>query len=255
MIPAGLLTSLGHDVVMYGLRLAAVVLALFLGWQAAKYLQRALLRGLAHAEIDQTISRFVANLGRVALLTLIALGALGALGVETSSFSAAIAGASVAIGLSFRDTLSNVAAGFMLLVFRPFRVGDVVNVAGATGTVFEIDLFLTKIDTADGRRVVMPNGTVFRSNIENHTHLPDRRVDATLIVVSTDVERVKLLLEAAMRPLAHASPPPIARLTRIAANTEWSLQFWCTDAAADETRHQVLAAVVAALSDAGVALA
>jgi small conductance mechanosensitive channel len=247
-------SAIAHDVFVYVLRLALVLAGVLIGWQLASLAQRATLRGMDRGGIDVTIGRFVANLLRVGLLALMAIAALGALGVETSAFSAAIAGASVAIGLSFRDTLANVAAGFMLLLFRPFRVGDFVNVAGVSGKVFEIDLFITKLDTADNRRLVLPNGTVFRANIENTTHHPQRRVDVVVQVSSNDPEKVRAILQEAVKPHALPEPAPIAQLTRLAAPSDWSLRFWCNGADYDEVRHKALASVAVALAAGGLPL-
>jgi small conductance mechanosensitive channel len=250
-----MLSALGHDLVLYALRVVIVAAAVFLAWQLAGLARRTTIGALDRAGIDQTISRFVANLTRVVLIALALLAAFGALGVETSGFSAAIAGASVAIGLAFRDTLANVAAGFMLLIFRPFRVGDIVNVGGVTGRVLELDLFLTRLDTADNRRLILPNGTVFRSNIENHTHHRLRRVDVTMLVTSTDPEKVREILESALRPVALPEPPPVAQLVRLAASSEWSVRFWCDGPSYDEVRHRGLAAAAAGLAAAGIAVA
>lgn len=248
-------SAIAHDVFVYVLRVALVLGAMFVGWQLASVAQRATLKGLDRGGIDVTIGRFVANLLRVGLLTLMAIAALGALGVETGAFSAAIAGASVAIGLSFRDTLANVAAGFMLLLFRPFRVGDTVNVAGVSGRVFEIDLFITKLDTGDNRRIVLPNGTVFRSNIENTTAHEKRRVDVIVQVPTNEPEKIRKLLEDAVAPHALADPKPVAQLVRLGAPSDWSLRFWCHGAEYDEIRHLGLAAVATALAAADLPLA
>ena len=108
---------------------------------------------------------------------------LGLFGIQTASFAAILAAAGFAVGMALQGTLGNFASGVMLLIFRPFKVGDVVSAAGQTGKVVEIDIFSTVFDTPDNRRIIIPNGSVFGGTIENISHHATRRVD---VAVGTD---------------------------------------------------------------------
>ena len=112
-----------------------------------------------------TLTKFFANFARYVVLIVAIVAILGRVGVDTASFAAILAAAGFAIGLAFQGTLSNFSAGVMLLVFRPFKVGDMVQVNGITGVVEEIELFTTQMNTADNRRMIIPNGSIFGASI------------------------------------------------------------------------------------------
>ena len=145
----------------YGTRVVGVLVVLFIAWLGAGWVGRTVLRSLERARFDSTLSRFLAKISRWAILLFTVLSCLSMFGIQTTSFAAVIGASALAIGLAFQGTLSNFASGAMLLLFRPFKVGDVVNVAGHTGTVFEIDLFSTTLDTPDNRRIILPNSKVY----------------------------------------------------------------------------------------------
>lgn len=163
--------------ITYGTRVVGVFVLLFAAWIVSKWTRRLVVKALEKARFDLTLTRFFGNLSKWAILIMAALTALGVFGVETTSFAAVIAAGGLAVGLAFQGTLSNFASGVMLLVFRPFKVGDVVTVAGLLGIVQEIDLFNIKVDTPDNRRIILPNSSVFGSTIENITHHERRRAD------------------------------------------------------------------------------
>ena len=160
----------------FGVKVLGVVALLILAWIAASWSSRSILKGLRRAHIDETLSKFTAKMAKWMILLFAVLGCLGLFGVSVASFAAVIAASAFAIGLAFQGSLSNFSAGVMLLVFRPFKVGDVILVAGHTGKVDEIALFTTTLDTSDNRRLIVPNSSVFGSTIENVTHHPVRRV-------------------------------------------------------------------------------
>ena len=133
-------------------------------------------------------------------------------GIKTTSFAAVIGAAGLAVGLAFQGTLSNFAAGVMLLVFRPFNVGDVVNAAGVLGKVHCIQLFAVAIDTFDNRRIIIPNSAVFGSTIENISHHPIRRADVDVGTDYTaDIDQTRDVLTAPvyLRPTGQNHPRAI----------------------------------------------
>ncbi len=182
----------------FGLRLLGVFVLVIVGLTLAAWAQRLTRRALEKARIEVTLTKFFGRLVRWAVLLLIALAVLGIFGIPTASFAVVLGAAGLAIGLAFQGTLSNFAAGIMLLIFRPFKVGDVVNVAGVLGKVDEIQIFSTSIDTFDNRRFIIPNSNIFGATIENITYHPKRRVDVNVgTAYSADLQKTRGILESA----------------------------------------------------------
>ena len=132
---------------------------------------------LEKQKVDPTVLRYVGSIVTVTLNVLLVIGILGYFGIQTTTFAALIAGAGIAIGAAWAGLLANFAAGAFLIVLRPFKVGDFVTMAGITGTVTEIGLFATTINTPDNVSTVVGNNKIFSDNIQNFTHNPFRRVD------------------------------------------------------------------------------
>ena len=141
-------------------------------------------------------------MARWAILALGVITAIGILGIPTASFAALIAAAGLAVGLALQGSLGNFASGVMLLIFRPFKVGDYINAAGTAGTVQEIQLFATILDTPDNRRLIVPNGEVFGSTIENVSFHETRRCDvAGGTDYGADLDEVRAVLKSAAEAL------------------------------------------------------
>ncbi len=132
---------------------------------------------LERQKVDPTVLRYVGSIVTVTLNILLVIGILGYFGMQTTTFAALVAGAGIAIGAAWAGLLSNFAAGAFLIVLRPFKVGDFVSVGGVTGTVTEIGLFATTLNTMDNIATVVGNNKIFGENIQNFTHNPFRRVD------------------------------------------------------------------------------
>jgi small conductance mechanosensitive channel len=155
---------------------------------------------------------------------------LGTLGIETTSLAAALAAAGFAIGMALSGTLGNVASGIMLLLFRPFRVGDAVVVNGVTAKVYQINLFNTELDTFDNRRIIMPNNAVFGNTIENISYHPTRRVDVTVgTTYSSDIDQARAVLTRVARSVEGglADPEPAIVLSGMGASSiDWAVRVW-----------------------------
>jgi small conductance mechanosensitive channel len=190
---------------------------------------------MAKAQIDETLTRFVGHLVRWLVILLAVLACLGVFGVQTTSFAAVIGAAGLAVGLAFQGTLSNFAAGVMLLVFRPFSVGDVVNAAGVLGKVQAIELFTVAIDTFDNRRIIIPNSSVFGSTIENVSYHPIRRADVDVGTDYTaDIDQTRELLLAAAKSVEGGleDPAPDVFLAGLGASSvDWSVTGFATTGA------------------------
>jgi len=185
--------------------------------------------------VDETLGRFVAKLVYYSIIIFALLGVLGKFGVSVSSFAAVVAAAGFAIGLAFQGTLSNFAAGVLLLVFRPFKVGDVINAAGITANVYEIDLFSTTFDTPDNRRIIVPNSAISSGTIENVSHHNERRVDISVDVsYSASLDKTRETLTSAAESLRDKLIDGQGRgyqivLTDLGESAvKWSIRFWAS---------------------------
>ena len=179
----------------YALKLIAAVLVFLIGKWIARKIARILAILLENREIDVTLIGFLENITYYALLILVLIAAAGQLGINTTSFLTIVGTAGLAVGLALKDSLSNFASGVMLILFHPFRVGDVVNAGGATGVVESITIFNTIINTFDNQRVIVPNGSVTGNVITNVTANPTRRVDLIVgISYDDDIAQAKSIL-------------------------------------------------------------
>jgi len=209
-----LVTELQLIVVNGGLSLATGIIILAIGWMAATWAKRGLEAGLARLPIDLTLKPLIASLARYGILVLTVLLVVQQFGVQTTSLIAVVGAAGLAIGLALQGTLSNVASGVMLLVLRPFRVGQFVEVAkGKQGTVREIGLFTTLLITRDGVYVSIPNSSIFGEDIVNFTRERIRRVTFTVPVDwVNDLNLVEKTIvdTVAANPLVLKEPAPSA---------------------------------------------
>jgi small conductance mechanosensitive channel len=160
---------LGSLFVLYGINFAGALAVAILGWWAAGAVRRVVARALSFNRIDQTLANFLSNFARYAVLVLVFLIILQLIGIQATSLIAVIGAASLAIGLALQGTLSNMAAGVMLLLFRPFRLGDDIEVAGKRGTVRDLDLFMTELAGAENVQILVPNSQIWNAAIINHT--------------------------------------------------------------------------------------
>ncbi len=151
-------------------------------------------------EADPTLVPFISGLVYCLVLFLVVVAVLGLFGIPTASFVAVLGAASLAVGLALQGTLSSFAGGVMLLVFRPFKVGDVVDVAGSLGTVQEVGIFSTVLHTPDNGRIVIPNSSVFGQVIKNFTANDRRRIDLVVgVSYDDDLERARKTIDRVIR--------------------------------------------------------
>ncbi|HSG05549.1 MAG TPA: mechanosensitive ion channel domain-containing protein, partial [Nitrospiria bacterium] len=161
----------------FGLKVIAALVILVVGRWAAHFLGNFSRKVMNKRGVDATIVAFVGNLTYIGLMAFVILAALGQLGIQTTSFIAIIGAAGLAIGLALQGSLANFAAGFLMIIFRPFKVGDVIDAAGVVGSVEEIQVFTTHLKTADNKKVIIPNAKLTSDNITNFTANDTRRVD------------------------------------------------------------------------------
>jgi small conductance mechanosensitive channel len=182
-------------VALYGLRILAAAGIMIAGRIAAGLLRSFARRMAEKTRADTTITTFVGNIVYATILVFSLLAALGQLGVETTAFIAVLGAAGLAVGLAFQGSLANFSAGFLMVVFRPFRVDDFVEGGGVTGVVRDIGIFTTTIMTPDNRRVIVPNAKLTGDIIINYTAEKQRRVDLTVgVSYDADIDKVRDVL-------------------------------------------------------------
>lgn len=200
----------------FGGKLIIALLVLVIGF----WLVRLLIRLLSKSKLmkkDPTVAKFLSGALKISLNTLVIVTVIGILGVPMSSVIAVIASAGVAIGLALQGALSNFAGGIMILLFRPFRIGDFVDAGGYSGTIKEIGIFYTVMTTPDNREVTIPNGTITGASVVNYSVNDTRRIDLTVSVAyGSDVNRVRTVLldETQKNPLVQTDPAPFVRLSK-----------------------------------------
>lgn len=186
------LPGLMEMVSAWGIKVLGALAVLIIGRMIAGIVRRMTVKGMERAQLDTTLIPFLSGMVYYLLLTLVIIAVLGLFGVPTAQFVAILGAAGLAVGLALQGTLANFAAGVMLLVFRPFRVGDFVEVAGTSGSVVAIRVFSTTMNTGDNVRIVVPNGTVWGSVIKNYS-INDTRRNDMVVGVSYDDDLGKVI--------------------------------------------------------------
>ena len=186
-----------HLIAGYGLDALGGIVIAAVGWYAAKRIQRLVLRALRRTKkIEETFAMTIANVARYTVIVFVGVLVLSQFGVQTASIIAALSVAGIAIALAMQGTLSNIAAGSMLLFLRPFRVGEYIDADGIAGTIDELGLLTTQMRTSDGIYVMVPNNQLWNKAIKNYSRLPTRRLSLVIgISYDDDIEAALRVLE------------------------------------------------------------
>ncbi|MEN8246505.1 MAG: mechanosensitive ion channel domain-containing protein [Thermodesulfobacteriota bacterium] len=181
---------------LYGVNIIAALAIFIVGRWVAKIVRNVTTKVMTKKNVDPIIVGFTCNIAYIALLIFIIIAALGQLGIQTTSFIAILGAAGLAIGLALQGSLSNFAAGFLMVIFRPFNVGDYIEGAGVSGTVEEIQIFTTTLVTPDNKTVIIPNAKMTGDNIINWTVKGTRRVDMVFgIGYDDDIDKARKIME------------------------------------------------------------
>lgn len=217
--------TLWASLVFYGLNVGYAVVLLGLGWYLSGVCERFVYRSTRHARrVDPLVVNFLASLAQYSVLAIVAIAVLQLFGIQTASLVAVLGATSLAIGLALQGTLTNLAAGVMLLLFRPFRIGDNVEVGGKAGKVKSLSLFLTELVNADNVQILLPNGSVWGQAIINRSTYPvaepvkKGKIDITFPVLAGEtVERMRRDLLAVLKsdPRVDRAVPPTAAISKI----------------------------------------
>jgi small conductance mechanosensitive channel len=180
----------------FGIGLAKAIAIFFFGKLLVSIIVRTLRKIMLTQEIEDTLENFILTLLRAILMIIVFIAAIGALGIQTTSFIAVLGAAGLAVGLALQGSLANFASGVLIVLFKPYRIGDFVEAAGIAGTVVEVEILTTVFKTGDNKRVIVPNGQVMGSIITNYSANPTRRVDMVVgVSYDDDLDKVRATLE------------------------------------------------------------
>ncbi len=223
----GVIQESGTDL---ALNIIAAIAIFFIGRWVIKLLHRLLVRGLEKAKVEPILIKFLGNIVYTVLLIFVILAAVNQLGVQTTSLIALLGAAGLAVGLALQGSLANFAAGVLLIIFRPYRVGDYIEGAGVAGTVDEVQIFTTILNTPDNRRVVVPNGQMMSGTITNYSSHPTRRVDLVASVsYDDDSDKVRAVLQEIVASDERVLPEPAPNIRMVAhadSSVDWIVRPW-----------------------------
>lgn len=213
---------------------------------------------MARAKVDDILVNFVSSIMKMLLMLVVVVIALDQLGVDTTSLVALVGAAGLAVGLALKDSLQNFAAGVMLVLFRPFKNGDFVEVSGVSGVVEKITIFSTLIRTGDNKEVIVPNGGIYSGTIVNYSARDTRRIDLVVGVdYGCDVREAKRILEdiLASNPLILKDPEPVVALAELAdSSVNFNVRPWVKTDDYWGVRAEVLEQVKLTLDEKGIGI-
>ncbi len=232
---------------------------LIIGWMAAGMVSRAIRKRInATPEIDATLGNFVASMVRWVLIAVVLIAVLGIFGIEATSLVAMMGAATLAIGLALQGTLSDLAAGFMLVLFRPYKIGQYVDIGGTAGTVKDLNLFVTELATPDNVQIIIPNGQAWGAVITNFSHHETRRVDLVFGIDygdSADAAKAIILEQAAADSRIKQDPEPWVRVTNLGdSSVDLTTRIWVDAADYWEVKFAMTQAVKEAFDAKGISI-
>jgi small conductance mechanosensitive channel len=244
--------------VQYGL-LALKALAIFIvGRIVAGLLRKVADRVMKRSGMDDMLRKFVRNMIYAILMTFVIIAAIGALGIQTASLVAVIAAAGLAIGLALQGSLSNFAAGVLMIIFRPYKLGDLVNVAGTEGFVEEVEIFTTVLRTPDKTKIIIPNGQVMSDQIINYTDVEKRRMDLVIgIGYEDDIDKAREVLLSAIKASDYVldEPAPGVSVEELGdSSVNLAVRPWVMSATYAPASHEITERIKKALDAAGISI-
>ena len=216
--------------VQYGMRIIGAIAILVIGLWLSKKITKTVTKLLRKNKIDETLVRFISSLTYIALVAFVILATISEVGIETTSIVAILGAASFAIGLALQGSLSNFAAGVMLIVFHPFKVGEYIEAAGVKGTVEEIGVFVTRLLTPDNKVIYVPNSKLFGDVITNYSEREIRRVDMVFgISYTDDIDKAKKIISDVLgsHPKVLKDPEPMIVISELAdSSVNFAVRPW-----------------------------
>jgi small conductance mechanosensitive channel len=235
------------------------LVVIVLGWSGARMVSGFVRRKVnANPEIDQTLGNFVASIVRWAILLVVLIAVLGLFGIEATSLVAMMGAATLAIGLALQGTLSDLAAGFMLVLFRPYKLGQFVDIGGTSGTVKDLNLFVTELVTSDNVQIIVPNGQAWGAIITNYSAHDTRRVSLVFgIDYGDDADKaMQVILDLARADTrVMDDPEPWVRVTNLGdSSVDLTVRLWCAATDFWELKFAMTKAVKEAFDSAGISI-
>ncbi|WP_372793946.1 mechanosensitive ion channel family protein [Pontiella sp.] len=228
---AGFIETVKTMGIDYGFRVLGAVVILVVGFWVVRMLQKLLEKGMEHQKVDDTLVGFVSSLAHIGMKIAVIIAALEALQVKTASLIALLGAAGLAIGLALQGSLSNFAAGVLMIIFKPIKLKDYVEINGVTGTVQQIGILTTELDTLDNKHVVVANANVLSANIINYTYNDTRRVDLVAgISYGDDIDKARAAIEevfAATDKILEHPKPSILVNAMADSSVNFSVRPWC----------------------------
>ena len=217
----------------YGIKLITAIVIWIVGKWIIKQIMKLFKKMISKSpNMDETLEKFLSNLVKSILLILLIIAILGQLGIDTASFAAILAAAGLAVGLALQGSLSNFAGGVLIMLFRPYKVGDLIEAQGETGVVKEIQIFTTQLATPDNKLVIVPNGAMSNGNIKNYTELGQIRIDLTIgVSYDADIKETKDALMRAMNAQDKVlkDPAPTVNMGELAdSSVNYEVRPWAT---------------------------
>jgi small conductance mechanosensitive channel len=216
--------------ITYGIKLVVSIIIFVIGRWIVKAASDTTEKLMLRAKVDATLVRFTRSIVYILLLAVVIMAAISNLGIETTSFVALLGAMGLAVGLALQGSFANVGAAVLIILFRPFKVGDLIQAAGTLGTVEEVSMFSTRLGTLDGKTIIIPNTAVIGGTITNFSLKATKRVDLTFgIGYDDDLRAAKRLLEtiAADDPLVLADPAPLVAVAELGDNSvNFTYRVW-----------------------------
>ena len=233
-LPA-LLRDKGVDIGLdLGIKVATALAIFFIGKFAVHLVVSAIARLMQKQEVDKTLETFICNLVRTALMIVVIIAAIGAVGIQTTSFIAIFGAAGLAVGLALQGSLSNFASGVLIVLFRPYRVGDWIEAAGISGGVEQVQILTTILKTGDNKQIIVPNSQIMSSIITNYSANPTRRVDMVIgVSYDDDIDKVRKTLEEiiAAEDRILSEPAPTVTVSALAdSSVNFNVRPWVNTA-------------------------
>lgn len=224
------MTKITELLTVYGINFIAAIAIFLIGRWVAKGVTRFIERLMTKREVDPTLVAFVSNLSYVVLLAFVIIAALNKLGIQTASFIAVLGAAGLAVGLALQGSLANFAAGVLMIIFRPFKVGDYIEGAGVGGTVEAIQIFTTQLKSPDNKTIIVPNAKISADNIVNYSTKGTRRVDFVFgIGYADDIDKARRIIMdiISQDERVHRDPEPVLVLSELAdSSVNLTLRVW-----------------------------
>jgi len=214
--------DLGIDL---GIKVATALAIFLIGKFLIKILVRGISKVMQRQGVDKTLETFICNLVRISLMVVVVIAAIGAIGIQTTSFIAIFGAAGLAVGLALQGSLSNFASGVLIVLFRPYRVGDFVEAAGIAGSVEQVQILTTILKTGDNKQIIVPNSQIMDSIITNYSANDTRRVDMVVgVSYDDDLDKVRKTLEELLAADERVLSEP-APLIAVSALADSSVNF------------------------------